>query len=298
MATEKRGVTSPTELWSDYGGLADSQLFREYATRLVNDRDMHVIITAASETGVGKTTLAFVLALLWDQHGWTIDKATLSPREYQVMYDEVEPGSVLLLDEVEQAVDNRRSTSAENVELSQAFAGKRYRQVFGIMTAPSKGWVDSRMGSDAPDYWIQALEGADGKPKGEARVYRLRVNEHYETDYTNKTERISWPPMEWHEEWQKLHKLKVSRFEGETDEKYVTRQEYERLKQNYWNKASKKTRYHFVRALYDATDLGQSDIAQVTQAVADDSDGDLDGLSQSRVSDITRARSFEEVYSS
>ena len=290
-------VESPTHLWADHEGLTESQLFREYVVRLVNTRDMHVIITAASETGVGKTTLALVLALLWDQHGWTLNKATLSPREYMRLYDEVGPGSVLLLDEVEQAADNRRSTSKDNVDLSQAFAGKRYRQVFGIMTAPSKGWVDDRMGADAADYWIQALEGENGRPKGEAKVYRMRENEHYETEYTEKTERISWDPMEWHGLWSRLKQLKADRFEGDSKEKYVPREEYERLKANYWNKASKKARFHFVRALYEATDLGQADIADVTQQVERDSEGDLESLSQSRVSDITRATKFEEVYS-
>jgi len=300
MATGESGVNpdvdpteaeSPVEIWSRYPGLTDSKLFHEFASRLTAGRDMHVIITAASETGVGKTTLAFTLALLWDMSGWTVNKATLDPREYEVLYDQVQPGSVLLLDEAERAVDARRGSSKDNVKLSQAFASKRYRQVFGMMTAPTKGWVDGRMGEDSADYWIQALETDEGKPKGEATVYRLKNNEHYESSYTNKTETISWPVLDWHPEFQKLDQKKRDRLEGDTKSSYIHREEYERLKENYWNKCSKKARFHIARAMYDHG-LSQGDISKILRGAEE-----VEGLSQQRVSDLVNADSFEEVYS-
>lgn len=286
-------VQSPVDIWANYPSFTESKLFHEYLARLTSNRDMHVIITAASETGVGKTTLAFVLALLWDMHGWTVDKATLSPREYEFKYDEVPPGSVLLLDEVEQAVDRRRSSSHDNVNLSHAFAGKRYRQVFGIMTAPTITWVDDRIGSDSVDYWIQAQETPEGRPKGEAKVYRLKNNEHYQSDYKTRTETISWPVMDWHPEFQKVHELKVDRFEGSSEDNYVTREEYEQLKENYWNKATKQYQFHLVRSLYHNSDLSQQDIADVISAA-----DEIDDVSQSTVSNIKLASSFEEWYDS
>jgi len=258
---------------------------------------MHVIITAAAETGVGKTTLAFALALLWDMSGWTAEKATLSPREYEMKYDRVQPGSVLMLDEVQQAADNRRATSSDNVDLSQAFATKRYRQVFGMMTAPSKGWVDDRIGGDSADYWIQAQETPEGKPKGEAKVYRLRNNEHYESNYKTRTETISWPILDWHPEFQALEEMKVERMEGQTTSKYVHRDEVRELKENYWNKCSQKSRYHHVRAMSEFG-LTQTEIAEVLAYVEDDSAGDIGALSQPRISDLVNADGFSEVYSS
>lgn len=299
MATEEPGVdridpseaTSPVDIWKQYPGISDSKLFHEFVSRLTAGRDMHVIITAASETGVGKTTLAFCLALLWDMSGWTADKATLDPREYEVMYDEVQPGSVLLLDEAERAVDARRGSSKDNVKLSQAFASKRYRQVFGMMTAPSKGWVDGRLGEDSADYWIQAQETDTGKPKGEAKVYRLKNNEHYESSYTQRTETISWPILDWHPEFKALDRKKRERLEGDTKSSYVHREEYERLKENYWNKSMQKTRFGMVRAMYDHG-LSQGDIASILTAA-----DHVDGLSQQRVSNLVNADSFEDVYS-
>lgn len=289
-------IKSPVDIWARYPGFTESKLFHEFLARLTSNRDMHVIITAAAETGVGKTTLAFALALLWDMTGWTTEKATMSPREYELMYDEVNPGSVLMLDEVQQAADNRRATSSSNVDLSQAFATKRYRQVFGMMTAPSKGWVDDRIGADSADYWIQAQETPEGRPKGEAKVYRLRENEHYESSYKERVETISWPILDWHPEFQELERMKAERMEGRTENKYVHRDEVEELKDNYWNKCSKKARYHFVRAMSDFG-LKQSEIASVLAAAETDSDGDVEALSQPRVSDLVNAESFEEEYS-
>lgn len=295
--SESDDVKSPVDLWNEYPEFTGSKLFHEFLARLTSNRDMHVIITAAAETGVGKTTLAFALAILWDMNWWTTEKATMSPREYELLYDQVEQGSVLLLDEVQQAADNRRATSTTNVDLSQAFATKRYRQVFGMMTAPSKGWVDGRIGGDSADYWIQAQETPAGRPKGEAKVYRLRTNEHYESNYKERTETITWPILDWHPQFQALERMKAKRMRGKTEAKYVHRDEVEDLKANYWNKCSKKARYHVCRALSDYG-LSQSDIADVLAAVEEDSNGDMEALSQPRVSDLVRADSFSEVYSS
>jgi len=290
-------VDSPVEIWSEYPSLRKSKLFHEFLARLTSNRDMHVIITAAAETGVGKTTLAFALAMLWDMSGWTADKATLSPKEYEMKYDDVQPGSVLMLDEVQQAVDARRASASENVELSQAFATKRYRQIFGMLTAPSKGWVDNRIGGDSVDYWIQAQETPEGRPKGEAKVYRLRNNEHYESNYKEKVETISWPILDWHPEFQKLEQMKADRMEGQTDAKYVHRDEVEDLKANYWNKCSKKSRYHFLRALSEQG-FTQGEMATILDAVEADSGGEIESLSQPRISDLVNADAFEEVYKS
>ena len=289
---ETDDIQSPIEIWGRYPGLTDSKLFHEYAVRLSAGRDINVIITAASETGVGKTTLAVVLALLWDMHGWTAEKATLSPREYDVLYDEVGKGSVLLLDEAEKAVDTRRGTSHENVGLSQSFAGKRYQQVAGILTAPSRGWVDDRLGSDASDYWIQCQETPEGRAKGEAKVYRLRNNEHYMSDYKQRTETISWPVLDSHPELKRLDAKKAQRFEGDTEQAWVHRSEYESLKENYWNKASKQARYHIVRSMY-SHGIGQPTIANILTDAEE-----VEGLGQSRISDLVNADSFEDVYSS
>lgn len=253
---------TPIDIWSQYPGLSESQLFREYLTRLTSNRDMHVMITAASETGVGKTTLAYVLAMLWDLHGWHSDKATLSPVEYSQLYDEVEPGSVLILDEAEQAADARRGQKEEIRQLGHDFATKRYRQVFGILTLPTKSWLDKRVSEDSMDFWIQCLETEDGRPKGEARVYRQKNEEHYETNYTTKTETLSWPVADGNPEFEKLEALKREAREGQIESKYVPREEVEEIKTNYWNKATEQKENELIEQMY-RYGLGQQEIADI-----------------------------------
>lgn len=223
----------PVEEWATEDGIRDSKFFAEYLNRLVTGRDMHVIITASSETGVGKTTLAASLAIILDQHGWTAEKACVAnAAEYSRKYDEVDEGSVLILDEAEKAVDARRGMTKESVEVSQAFATKRYQQVFGMLTAPSKGWVDNRLGSDAADYWIQALQTDMGRVKGEAKVYRLKNNEHYQQDYTERTEYIHWPVLDWHPEFQRLDKRKREILESDEENPYVHKDDVEEIKKS------------------------------------------------------------------
>jgi len=111
-----------------------SRFYAEWLTRLVNDRDMNVVITASSETGVGKTTLAVTLSLMMDPHGWTADKASVAdPQHYNYRYDEVPAGSCLVLDEAEKAMDARRGMSDDAVTLSQTAA-----------TAPTSGFKPRR----------------------------------------------------------------------------------------------------------------------------------------------------------
>lgn len=223
----------PIENWAGLETFRDSKFFAEYLNRLVTGRDMHIIVTASAETGVGKTTLAASLAIMLDQIGWDHNKAAVaSAAQYSYLYDEVPPGSVLILDEAEKAVDSRRSMTTESVEISQAFATKRYQQVFGILTAPSRGWVDDRLGADAADYWIQAEQTDLGRVKGEASVYRMKNNEHYMQEYTDRTETIHWPHLDWHPEFQKLDKKKTDLLENDDEKPFIERSQAEEWRED------------------------------------------------------------------
>ena len=256
--------------------IRQSKFFAEFLNRLVTGRDMHVIITAASETGVGKTTLAASLAILMDQHGWTADKAAVAqPKQYSALYDEVPPGSALLLDEAEKAVDARRGMSKESVNLSQDFATKRYQQVFGLLTAPSKSWVDKRLGGDAADYWIQALQTDMGRVKGEAKVYRLKTNEHYMEDYTTRTEYIHWPMLDWHPEFVKLDERKQQLLESDEESEYIHKDEVQEIKNSVRREAEREFKQEVIENMYER-DYSQTEIGKCV------------GFSQQRVSQILK----------
>ncbi len=269
MATrERESITTDLDLgpigkWAGLESLRESKFFSEYLNRLVTGRDMHVIVTAASETGVGKTTLAASLAIIFDQHGWTADKAAVADAaEYSKKYDEVDAGSVLLLDEAEKAADARRGMSKESVEVSQAFATKRYQQVFGVLTAPSKSWVDNRLGSDSADYWIQALQTDMGRVKGEAKVYRLKNNEHYQQEYTQRTEYIHWPNLDWHPEFLELDRRKRELLESDEENAYIHKDEVAEIKKSVRREAKKELENEVIQRMAGLDTFLQKDIAE------------------------------------
>lgn len=269
----------PVELLTRSESLQNSRFFTEIYTRLVTGRDANIVITASSETGVGKSTLAVTLALLLDQHGWTADKAAIgSAREYDRLYDAVKPGSVVILDEAEEAADSRRGMTSESVSLAQSFAAKRYKQVFSILTAPTKSWIDKRLGSDSADFWIQAQETDLGRIKGEARVYRLKTNEHYERDFTKKTETLSWPDISDHKEFARMDERKRERYDngGESTE-YYDEEDVSRVRRKTREEVKKDVRRDIIGKLDDIDDLTQSQIADVFD------------LSRSRVSQIVNS---------
>src|SRR6056297_2530602 len=241
----------PLEYLEDGGSLRNSRLFAEVLTRLVTGRDANIVITASSETGVGKSTLAVTLALLLDQHGWRAEKAAIgAAQDYDRLYDSVDPGSVVILDEAEEAADSRRGMTSESVSLAQSFAAKRYKQVFSILTAPTKSWIDKRLGSDSADFWLQAQETELGRVKGEARCYRLKTNEHYERDFTKKTETIDWPDISDEAEFRRLDARKQQRYDNGGEEKqYFDGDEVDKIRQETREDVRKEYRQEIIREL-------------------------------------------------
>lgn len=253
----------PVEPLVQRPGIRESKFFAEYMNRLVTGRDMHVLVTAGGETGVGKTTLAVALALLMDQHGWHSGKAAVAnPNHYSVLYDKVAPGSVLILDEAEKAADSRRGMTKESVNLTQDFATKRYQQVFGILTAPSKSWVDKRLGDDAVDYWIQAQETDMGRIKGEGRTYRLKVNEHADRTYESYYETMHWPALDWNDEFQKLDDRKTKLLESDGEASYIHRDEYEEQLKTVRKETRKEYRNDIIQQMVEHG-YNQNEVAKV-----------------------------------
>jgi DNA-directed RNA polymerase specialized sigma subunit len=140
--------------------------------------------------------------------------------------------------------------------VSQAFATKRYQQVFGMLTAPSKGWVDNRLGSDAADYWIQALQTDMGRIKGEAKVYRLKNNEHYQQDYTERTEYIHWPNLDWHPEFQELDRRKRKLLESDEESAYVHKDDIADIKKSVRRETQRETEQQIIERMA-ASDLAE-----------------------------------------
>lgn len=146
-------------------------LGREIKNKLNSDNDAKVIIQGAnSQTGIGKTTLAILLCRFIDPEWDAESKAFIDVQEYLNAHLDYPKGSALLLDEIEAGADSRRSTSTENVNLSQGWAKLRSRNIATVCTLPSISMLDKRM-MELADYWVLV------RKRGVAQPYRIEVND-------------------------------------------------------------------------------------------------------------------------
>lgn len=178
-----------------------------YERRRRDGRTLLVIIIARdAATGTGKTTLACQLAKDWDTHGWTADRATLDPGTYADKYtdEDMPKKSVLLLDEAEQAADNRRSMSGQNVKLSHLWATMRFREIYSIVTLPSASMLDKRL-KELADVKIVVHN------RGTAVAYKTKIDDHDGSYRAKRLCRLRWEPMDDDPEYQKLTEKKAER---------------------------------------------------------------------------------------
>lgn len=146
-------------------------LGRHAKQNLSNDNDIKIIIQGRnSQTGIGKTTLAVQLCRFIDPEWTAEEKAFVDVREYINAHLDHPPGSALLLDEIEHGADSRRAMSSDNVELSQAWATLRARNIATVCTLPSISMLDNRM-LELADYWILV------KHRGLAQPFEINVND-------------------------------------------------------------------------------------------------------------------------
>lgn len=195
--------------------------------RLKKNRDLKVIITSRnSTTGTGKTTLAVWLALNWDNNWTAEEKGTLSVSEYLNAYPELEPGSVLIMDEAEQ-LDARRSMSQDNVDFAEKWMMMRVRNVTSILTLPTASALDKRL-KELADIRINVTR------RGRARVYKITIDDHNTSDVREwRWHDLDWPDIADHPEMKALDEQKQQKIDGELEaakeeEKSIDPQEVKR----------------------------------------------------------------------
>lgn len=160
-------------------------MLRDSKKRLSNDNDIKIIIQGAnSQTGIGKTTLAIEICREIDDEWSADEKAFIDIQKYLNSYLDYPKGSALLLDEIGQGADSRRSTSSENVNLSHGWQMLRARNIATVATLPSTSMLDKRM-MELADYWVLV------KARGIAQPYKINVN-----DFTGAIQRDPMPGEE------------------------------------------------------------------------------------------------------
>jgi hypothetical protein len=186
----------------------DCWIAKERQKRFDQGRDFKLLITARdSATGTGKTTLAVWLALNWDTHGWSAEKATLHVREFIDLYNKQEPGAVLLMDEAEQ-LDARRSMSHKNLDFAEKWMMMRFKQVDSILTLPTASALDKRL-IELSDARINVTQ------RGLANVYKVIVDDHSTEVKQKLMHRIKWPNLEGTEVMRDVDQLKDNKVHGE-----------------------------------------------------------------------------------
>lgn len=238
------------------------------------DLDAKIIITSHnSRPGLSKTTLAIKMARDFDRHGWSAEKkAFMDAHEYHNAYEDLESGSVMLFDEIEGEADSRRAMSNKNVELSQAWAQNRYRNMITICTLPSVSMLDNRM-LEMSDYWINVID------RGLAHPYRVLVN-----DFTGEVIRqridedgvIRYGDLpDGDEDYAYLTQMKHER-RTSVGKQYYDEDEHEKAVEKARKEARMEARNEWIKCLSEETDLS-------TYAI---SDLPVVDVSQQRVSQI------------
>lgn len=236
------------------------QLGRRAKAKLRSDNDIKIIIVGKnSQTGIGKTTLAIQLCRFIDDAWKAEEKAFIDVHEYIQAHLNKPPGSALLLDEIEHGADRRRATSSENVELSQAWAKLRNRNIATVATLPSISMLDSRM-LELADYWVLV------KRRGFAQPYHIRVN-----DFTGKVQRKPLPGEEHiqfvdlpadDEDKQYLDKIKDEAVMADGD-KYITNKKHQKELRKVEKETRKETRNELIAEMYRQFDVTYEQIGNL-----------------------------------
>lgn len=236
------------------------QLGAEVRKAIERDYDAKIIVTSHnSKPGLGKTTLATRMARAWDPYGWSAEeKAFMDVFEYHQAYLTEDPGSVLLFDEIEGEADKRRSNSTKNVQLSQAWAQQRFRNMVTICTLPTVSMLDSRM-LELSDYWINVMR------RGVAHPYRVLVN-----DFTGQIIRsrmgdggavITWKELgDDDPDYTLLKKMKAE--SAEFERTYYNEREVKKMIDKRIQEEQRTWRNMAIEQLYENTEMSQSEISE------------------------------------
>jgi len=238
-------------------------MLRDAKNRLSNDNDIKIIIQGAnSQTGIGKTTLAIEICRAIDENGWSAeDKAFIQIQKYLNSYLDYPKGSALLLDEIGTGADSRRSTSTENVELSQGWQMLRSRNIATVSTLPSTSMMDKRL-LELADYWVLV------KSRGIAEPYKINVNDFnaaIQRDPLPGDEHIKFPDLPADDTDKKyLDSIKDNKIRSGGMES-IKKEEHRRLVEAAEEAARKEMRDELIRSVYQSTALSYAAIGDIPE---------------------------------
>lgn len=138
------------------------------------------------------------------------------------------PGDAMLLDEAEDGLDNRRSMSGSNVEVSRIWSALRFKNCVSVTTMPSILHVDKRM-EELADVLITVQE------RGRAIADWLWLNDSEREVWTppmksewGHREEIFFDSLENDPEYKKVAQIKDQHFDGDEGQRRWDEEEVEK----------------------------------------------------------------------
>jgi len=238
-------------------------LGRDAKEQLNNDNDIKIIIQGAnSQTGIGKTTLAIQLCRYIDEEWSAETHAFVDVQDYIEAHMDKPKGSALLLDEIEKGADSRRAMSQENVDLSQAWATLRARNIATVCTLPSISMLDGRL-LELADYWVLV------KRRGLAQPFKVNVNDFKPKRLPQRKpvpgdEHITFVDLpDGDDDKAYLDKIKDEMLREESGLERIPKSEHQRKVKKAEKEARREKRNKVVKDLYEHLDLSTYDIADL-----------------------------------
>jgi hypothetical protein len=243
------------------------QMGKEIVDNLNSDNDARVIIQGRnSQTGIGKTTLAIQMCRAFDQTSGPWDakeKAFINIPNYLEAHLDYPKGSALLLDEIEHGADSRRSTSHENVNLSQGWATLRARNIVTIATLPSTSMLDKRM-LELADYWVLVHS------RGLAKPYKIAVNDFKPKRLPSRQELANGQMIQFDDldnsdpDKKYLDEIKDQTVRGMgSDIRRISMEEHEKIIEKEREQAQMEFRNEAIRETYEKSELATTDLSNM-----------------------------------
>lgn len=173
LSPEQQTIIKEFESYLDSNA---EEFIRDLKLDLRNDWDRIIVITGAR--GVGKSTLALLLAKLVDYH-FNFGRLAFNPDEIIPIIQSMNPFEGMVMDEGGEIWGRQDWATKVSINITKEFQGDRYRNTIRFVLAPNIFYLN-RKAIDMAHYWIRVYS-PDNRLRGFAEVRMIN-----EKDYVDK----------------------------------------------------------------------------------------------------------------
>lgn len=161
-------------------------------------RDLDIVLVVTGDEGVGKSTLALRLALLFSDDGETISTHDIlsNTGDYIARARELDPGSPIVLDEAFDGANSRRAMKQSNVDFMRFLGEARALRLVHILCFPRLHNLDPYIRAHRMTYRLHV------PTRGEAEVYEVQSDKFSNREpYQQLVTKFTFPHLEDHPVW-------------------------------------------------------------------------------------------------